>query len=495
MATLLVVDDDPLVLQVFRRILHASEIDVITAGSANEGLALVERNKPDVAILDLVLPDISGLRLFEQIHSLDPRLPVIFVTAGGASDTAIEAMKLGAFDYLLKPLDFPRVRELIAKALEIRRFMNVPVTLAQLTEPHANGDSLVGACPAMQEVYKAIGRVASQNVTVLIHGESGTGKELIARAIYQHSPRSGGRFLAVNCAAIPETLLESELFGHEKGSFTGADCKRIGKFEQCSGGTLFLDEVGDMSPLVQSKVLRVLQEQQFERVGGNETIETDVRIIAATNRNIEAMVNDGSFRPDLYYRLNGFSIRLPPLRARGNDIIELLEHFLGHFSQDLGRDVRDVSPEALEMLMGYNWPGNVREFQSVLKQALLQAIGPVLLPDFLPGQLRTAATPRAADDGAAQVNQPQALDRFIEERIRAHSSDLHAEVLMYVERIMITRVLRQTGANQSTAAKILGITRGSLRNKIRSLGIRIDQVVNVGEESAVPSPRRLQPAG
>ncbi len=495
MATLLVVDDDPLMLQVFRRILHDSEIEVLTAGSAHEGLEFVQRRRPDVAVLDLVLPDISGLELFKRLHELDPRLPVIFVTAGGASDTAIEAMKLGAFDYLLKPLDFPRVRELLARALDIRRFMSVPVTLAHVSQEHTNGDSLVGTCPAMQEVYKAIGRVASQNVTVLIHGESGTGKELIARAIYQHSLRKDGRFLAVNCAAIPETLLESELFGHEKGSFTGADSKRIGKFEQCTGGTLFLDEVGDMTPLVQSKVLRVLQEQRFERVGGNETIETDVRIIAATNRNIESMVADGTFRPDLYYRLNGFGIRLPPLRARGNDILELMEHFLGHFSQELGRDVRDVAPEALETLMNYHWPGNVREFQSVLKQALLQAMGPVLLPDFLPSHLHANGAPRAAGEVATTNGSPQALDRFIEDRIRAHSDDLHAEVLVYVERIMITRVLRQTGANQSLAAKTLGITRGSLRNKIRSLGIRIDQVVNVGEDPASRPPRRLQPAG
>ena len=297
-------------------------------------------------------------------------------------------MKLGAFDYLLKPLDFPKVRELVARAFEIRRFMHVPVTLSGESHSNGNGDALIGRCPAMQEVYKAIGRVAPQNVTVLIHGESGTGKELVARAIYQHSPRASGRFLAVNCAAIPEALLESELFGHEKGSFTGADAKRIGKFEQCSGGTLFLDEVGDMTPLVQSKVLRVLQEQRFERVGGNETISTDVRIIAATNRDLESMTGKGEFRPDLYYRLNGFSIKLPPLRERPEDIVVLLEHFLRRFSRELGKEVCDVSPEALECMMHYRWPGNVREFQSVLKQAILQAIGPVLLPGFLPPAIR-----------------------------------------------------------------------------------------------------------
>ncbi len=488
MASLLVVDDDPSVLHVFRRLLNDGDMRVLAADTGSAALEMIRQQKPDVVVLDVILPDIGGLDLYKKIHEIDPQLPVIFVTASAASETAIEAMKLGAFDYLLKPLDFPKVRELVARAAQIRRFMHVPVTLAAAPEDRCSGDLLVGSCPAMQEVYKAIGRVATQHVTVLIHGESGTGKELIARAIYQHSQRSTGRFLAVNCAAIPETLLESELFGHEKGSFTGADSKRIGKFEQCSGGTLFLDEVGDMTPLVQSKVLRVLQEQRFERVGGNETIQTDVRIIAATNRELETMVADGQFRADLYYRLNGFGIRLPPLRDRGNDLIELLEHFLVHFSTELGKNVSEVSPEALEMLMRYHWPGNVREFQSMLKQALLQAIGPILMPEFLPPHLQVTAR-AARSEVAKPLGQSQALDRFVEDRIRAGTTNLHDEVLMYVERIVITRALQQTGANQSSAAKILGITRGSLRNKIRSLGIRIDQVVNTGEEAA-ELPRR-----
>jgi two-component system nitrogen regulation response regulator GlnG len=494
MPSLLIIDDDALVLQIFRRVFQNTDMTIMTAQSGAEGIDLVKRHRPDTVILDIMLPDISGLAMFEQLHRLDPKIPVIFITAGGASDTAIEAMKLGAFDYLLKPLDFPKVRDLVSRAIEIRRLMHVPVSMA--TEPHDNGvgDALIGRCPAMQEVYKAIGRVAPQNVTVLIHGESGTGKELVARAIYQHSPRASGRFLAVNCAAIPEALLESELFGHEKGSFTGADSKRIGKFEQCSGGTLFLDEVGDMTPLVQSKVLRVLQEQRFERVGGNETIATDVRIITATNRDLEAMTAKGEFRPDLYYRLNGFSIKLPPLRERTEDIVVLLEHFLHRFSHELGKEVVDVSPEALETLMHYRWPGNVREFQSVLKQAILQAIGPVLVPEFLPASVRDGVS-----NGSAEPNSPPgeiaALENFIDGRIQAHSTDLYAEMLAYVERIVLTRVLRHTGANQSTAAKLLGITRGSLRNKIRTLGIRIDQVVNVSDRSDAKQPRTLEPVG
>ena len=235
----------------------------------------------------------------------------------------------------------------------------------------------------MQEVYKAIGRVAPQDVTVLILGESGTGKELVARAIYQHSRRAAGPFLAINCAAIPETLLESELFGHEKGAFTGADRRRIGKFEQCHGGTLFLDEIGDMTPLTQTKVLRVLQEQQFERVGGNETIQTDVRVIAATNRDLEQLIAAGQFRSDLYYRLNVFTIRLPPLRERDDDLPLLVMHFLRRFSRELGKDTYGIAPEALDVLRRHPWPGNVRELQSVLKQALLQATGPILAPESL----------------------------------------------------------------------------------------------------------------
>ena len=494
MPCLLVIDDDGLVLQVFRRIFADADVTLLTAESGSEGIELVKKHHPDTVILDIMLPDMSGLAMFEQLHRVDPKLPVIFITAGEASETAIEAMKIGAFDYLLKPLDFPKIRDLVARAFEIRRVMHVPVSIADELESEGNGDALIGRCPAMQEVYKAIGRVAPQNVTVLIHGESGTGKELVARAIYHHSSRVSGRFLAVNCAAIPEALLESELFGHEKGSFTGADSKRIGKFEQCSGGTLFLDEVGDMTPLVQSKVLRVLQEQRFERVGGNETIETDVRIITATNRNLKIMVDDGEFRADLYYRLNGFSIKLPPLRERREDIQVLLKHFLRRFSREMGKEIGEVSPEALQKLMDYRWPGNVREFQSVLKQAILQAMGPILLPDFLPSAVRSAG-PDAESTRDGDSSRPQTLEAFIDERIAAGSTDLYAETLAYVEQIMLTRVLRHTGANQSTAAKMLGITRGSLRNKIRTLGIRIDQVVNLTEHSPSEPDRSLEAVG
>ncbi|HQU46814.1 MAG TPA: sigma-54 dependent transcriptional regulator, partial [Pirellulales bacterium] len=278
------------------------------------------------------------------------------------------------------PLDYVQLRALVLRALEIRHAMRVPVHMPEPAGDQTDAaDAFIGRCPAMQEVYKAIGRVAPHDVTVLIRGGSGTGKELVARAIYTHSPRSSGRFLAINMAAVPDTLLESELFGHERGSFTGAESKRIGRFEQCSGGTLFLDEIGDLSPLVQSKLLRLLQEQRFERVGGSETIQTDVRILAATNRDLEKMVDDGDFRADLYYRLNGYTIKLPPLSERGDDIVLLLEHFLARFCQSLNKDVQGISPDALELLLKYPWPGNVREMQSVIRQSLLQATGEVLM--------------------------------------------------------------------------------------------------------------------
>src|SRR5579871_4658157 len=282
MPTLLVVDDEPSILTAFRRAFR-SPLEVLTAETAREGLELAEQHRPDVIILDVQLPDMSGLDALGRLRERDARSPVIFITGKSTTDTAIEAMKRGAYDYLLKPLELAQLRQVIERALAISRLMHVPAVFADASDADDRKDVIVGRCPAMQDVYKAIGRVAPQDVTVLITGESGTGKELVARALYQHSRRAAGPFMAINCAALPEQLLESELFGHEKGAFTSADRQRIGKFEQCAGGTLFLDEIGDMPPALQAKILRVLQEQRFERVGGNETISTDVRMLAATN--------------------------------------------------------------------------------------------------------------------------------------------------------------------------------------------------------------------
>jgi DNA-binding NtrC family response regulator len=477
MNRVLVIDDDRSVIHLIQSALrHEPEVETVAASSAEQGIARVAEGGIDVVLLDVMLPDLSGLEAYKRLRQHDAKMPVIFITVGGTSDTAIEAMKLGAFDYLLKPLDLERVRELVRQALEMRRLMRVPVTLQSKDETPTSGDSLVGRTPQIQEVYKSIGRVASQHVTVLIRGESGTGKELVARAIYHHSARAEGPFLAVNCAALTETLLESELFGHEKGSFTGATSQRIGKFEQCSGGTLFMDEVGDMSPVMQSKVLRVLQEQQFERVGGTQTIRTDVRIIAATNRDLDEMVAKNTFREDLYYRLNGFTIKIPPLRERRPDIALLLDWFLSRYRKELGKDVHGFSPEAHDLLMNYSWPGNVRQLQSVLKQALVQATAPVVLAEFLPAEIRA---PGAAEASSANDRPADELPGLIAARLQARSRNLYAEALEAMERMLLTAVLRNTEGNQSKAAEILGITRGSLRNKIRQLGISIDHTINL----------------
>ena len=385
MPHLLLIDDDPdLIAEQVRQSFPAPghRVEVSTTGA--EGLERVRAEPPDVILLDLHLPDQSGLEVYQQIRPIDARIPVIFVTLAKGADTAIEAMKQGAYDYLFKPLDLAQLRRVVREALEVARRMRAPAVLAETaSDPDVEG-AIVGSCPAMHEVYKAIGRVAAQTVPVLITGESGTGKELVARAIYQHGPRAKAPFLALNCAAIPEQLLESELFGHEKGAFTGADRRRIGKFEQCHGGTILLDEIGDMPLALQAKVLRLLEDQAFERVGGNDTIRTDVRLIAATNRDLKDWSAKGKYRPDLYYRLSVFTIQLPPLRERADDLSLLVQHYLRRFCRELGREVHQVAPEALERLRGYSWPGNIRELQSVLKQALLQATGTVLLPAFLP---------------------------------------------------------------------------------------------------------------
>jgi two-component system nitrogen regulation response regulator GlnG len=361
--------------------------------------------------------------------------------------------------------------------------MNVPVALSVSEPDEQNVDLFVGRSPQILDVFKAIGRVAKQNVTVLVRGESGSGKELVARALYQHSDRANRAFMAVNCAALPDTLLESELFGHEKGAFTGADRRRIGKFEQCNGGTIFLDEVGDMSPLVQGKVLRLLQEQRFERVGGNETIETDVRLVAATNRDLEKMVEEGTFRADLLYRLNGVTIFIPPLRERAEDIPLLLQYFLNRARSDLKKmEIEGISPEALELLQRYSWPGNVRELYSVVRQAVLKATGPVIVPEMLPPELLGKA-PAARASREVPSGLPDAdLQQFIEDRLNCESSNLYAETLEMMERYLLTRVLRQTGGNQKQAAEILGITRGKVRDRIAAFDISVDTTVAIRED-------------
>jgi two-component system, NtrC family, response regulator AtoC len=468
MPELLVIDDDPAIRHAFKKA-FAGAFTVRFAATAAEAVTEFSNHPPDVVILDVHLPDATGLDTFRRLNAIDARVPVVLITGHGTTDIAIEAIKEGVFEYLLKPLELPELRTTVDRAVRSSAAMRTPATMPEVGETSTfSSDVLLGRCAAMQNVYKQIGRVALQDVTVLIRGESGTGKELVARAIYQHGRRKDKPFLAINCAAIPEQLLESELFGHEKGAFTGADRKRIGKFEQCHGGSLFLDEVGEMTPLTQAKILRVMQEQKFERVGGGETVTTNVRLIAATNADLDAMTADSRFRKDLFFRLNVFTIALPPLRERGDDVTTLAEHYVRRFSAELNKPIAEVAPEVWAAVRAHPWPGNVRELQSVLKQAILRMSGSVLLPDFLPPLIDGAEpTTTAALD----------WDQFVGDHIASNSTNLYAETLEWMERELLVRVLKHTAGNQLQAAKVLGITRGSLRTKIRSLGIRIGQTV------------------
>ncbi len=481
MPKLLVVDDDTLILDCFRYTFPAEQIEVETAKTAGEAVSLFRNRSFDVVVTDVRLPDCSGLKLLQDLQELDRKVPVILMTGHGTANTAIEAMRQGAFEYLLKPLDLDALQSVIDRALESSRMVRTPAKIAVDNESD-EGDLLVGQCPAMQEVYRQIGRVAGQDVTVLILGESGTGKEVVARAIYQYSKRVDRPFLAINCAAIPENLLESELFGHEKGSFTGAERKRIGKFEQCDGGTLFLDEIGDMTPLTQTKVLRVLQDQQFERVGGNEIVRTNVRLIAATNRNLTEMMEQETFRSDLYYRLNVYTIRLPPLRERNGDLPLLISHFLKRFSLESGKNVREVSPEAMRLLASYTWPGNLRELQSVLKHAVVEANGPVVVPEFLPDTVRDANENSGTTAGSdLDLMTDEGIIRFIHKRIKAGTETLYDDVIQRVERILLLELLQECEGNISRASALLGISRSTLRTKLAALGINLDRSVRLNE--------------
>ncbi len=515
MTKILVIDDDRSVRHIVTRGLEGHhDFQVFSAADGDEGLELLEREKPSVLLLDVYLPQYNGLELFRKIRIMDSKLPVIFITGDTSSETAIEAMRAGAYDYLAKPLNIEQLRDLTASAAKARKMMDQPVALP-VGDGDSGGERFVGNAKAMIEVYKDIGRVAAQNVTVLVRGESGSGKELVARALVHHSDRADKAFAAVNCAAIPDQLLESELFGHEKGAFTGAEKRRIGRFELCNGGTIFLDEIGDMSPIIQGKVLRVLQEQKFERVGGGEMISTDVRIVAATNRPLEEMVKAGDFREDLLYRLNGFTIPLPPLRERREDIPLLLEYFLRRAKSEMSRpEMTGITPDALELLVNYAWPGNIRQLQSVVRQSLLNTTGTVIDSTNLPGfiaetsppalatnqrpHVRTVVTPQplqdasqvSADrelsstevaDSTPEVDDQFSLSRFIEERLAAGSHDLYAEALEQIERRLFATVLEATDGNQSKAAEILGITRGKVRDRIASFGIHVDRVVSLSD--------------
>src|SRR3954465_3760568 len=387
MDKLLLIDDEADVQYSFRRIFNSPEIELSTANSGEEGLTLIPKVKPDLVIMDVRMGGMTGLETLRRIRDTDGRLPVIMMTAYGTTQTAIEAMKLGASDYLLKPFDVPKLKEIVFSALKAARDMKEVVSYQPFLESEDYDLGVIGRSEAMQKVFKMIGQLAASDATALITGESGTGKELVARAIYHHSKRSQMPFLAINCAAIPENLLESELFGHEKGAFTGAQNQRIGKFEQCNGGTIFLDEIGDMSLPTQTKILRVLQNGSFERVGGNQAVKVDVRVIAATNKPLEKAVADKQFREDLFYRLNVVRVQMPPLRDRREDTRLLVNYFLRKFAQVQKQQPKSISQSALEALERYHWPGNVRELENVMQRAIVVAKGDAILETALPPEI------------------------------------------------------------------------------------------------------------
>lgn len=485
---ILIVDDDTEIRYSLDRVLASRGYRITTAGSGEDGIKVLKESDPDVVFLDIRMDGMSGLEALQHMRAANKRVPIILMTAFGTAQTAIEAMKYGAFDYIMKPFDPDRVLALVQNALkaadDLRRAAGYQSTLK--SDDWKEG--IVGSSPAMQEVFKIIGQFAASDATVMITGESGTGKELIARCLVQHSLRSKGEFVAVNCAAIPENLIESELFGHEKGSFTGALAQRIGRFEQCDGGTIFLDEIGDMDLPTQTKILRVLQEGEIQRVGGSQTIRVDVRVIAATNKDLEGMVKGKTFREDLYYRLNVVRIRVPPLRERASDIPEIVEFMLQTLEKERKSKVRRVSPEVVEILCQHDWPGNVRELENVVYRSAVVARGDAIVIKDLPPEMRdgiestpgvfsvepekfpptgsVSAEPETGRAGESPLPISELLDRVFADL----SENQPGSLLKALEAEMVKRALEQSGGDQTAAAKILGLTRNVLKKRMDDMG-------------------------
>lgn len=474
-ASILVVDDDSTLLYSIRKSLETDCLRVITASSASLGIQAMLDEAPTVILLDLRLRETSGLDVLREIRRLDTMIPVIMFTAFSTTAATIEATQAGTFDYLLKPVDLQKLKETVNRAVAYR-LASLEAARSQPEPAVVSGVdvNMIGSSRPMQEVYKQIGRIASSNANVLILGESGTGKELAARAVHHYSKRLNGQFLAINCAALAETLLESELFGHERSAFTGADKRRIGKFEYANGGTIFLDEVADMSPVTQAKVLRLLQEQSFERLGGNETIKTDVRIVAATNRNLEAMVRQGKFREDLYYRLNVFCIQLPPLRDRLEDLPELVRFFAHSYREEFGKGLVHLEPRVLEVLRCHSWPGNMRELQSVIKYALAHAVGSIIHVEHLPSTIFPVANRADVAPPSDEIERLHALARRL---LAEGDRDIYAKSITFLERNLIPLVLDHVKGNLQHACNYLGISRNTLKAKMREHGITIEQSI------------------
>jgi nitrogen regulation protein NR(I) len=475
MSRLLLIDDEADVQYSFQRIFEAPEIELTTASSGEEGLRQIPKIKPDLVIMDIRMGGMTGLETLRRIRQMDSRLLVILMTAYGTTQAAIEAMKLGAYDYLLKPFDVPKLKEIVTNALKAARDMKQVVSYQPLLESEDYELGIVGRSEPMQQVFKLIGQLAASDATALITGESGTGKELVARAIYHHGNRSQQPFLAVNCAAIPEQLLESELFGHERGAFTGATIQRVGKFEQCNRGTIFLDEIGDMTPATQTKILRVLQSGTFERVGGNAPITVDVRIIAATNRPLEQAVAARHFREDLFYRLNVVRIHIPPLRDRREDIALLVNYFLKKFGQDQKRPPKPIGPGVIRALEKYHWPGNVRELENVMRRALVVTKGEAILLSDLPGEITgqgSHSAPAMVTGGSPAEAVMSDIGQMARQLFQWAKREPKLKVIPAVERELVIQALKETNGNQVHAAKLLGITRATLRKRVEKFGIQ-----------------------
>lgn len=459
MSKILIVDDQKTVCYSLQRFLRSEGYDVHTTTSPNEAMKIIDDIEPAVVIMDVRMPEMDGIDVLKKIKESRPRIQVIMMTAFSTTEKAIQAMKFGAFDYITKPFDNEELLIRVKDALRTRDLMNEVIVFYESRE-YTGREMIVGKSPPMLNIYKQIGKVAPTDAPVLIKGESGTGKELIARAIYHYSNRSTKPFLAINCSAIPEHLLESELFGYEKGAFTSADFRRIGKFEQCSGGTIFLDEIGDMPLTLQAKLLRVLQDGSFQRLGSTEEIKTDVRIIAATNKDLEYMVKNNLFREDLYYRINVVTIDVPPLRERKEDTKELVHYFIQKHNKKLGKTIKGITADALKKVKEYSWPGNVRELENVIQRAMVFCNSDYLSIEYCEG-LRTQNLSR---NSCASLE--EAIQNVVEIAFKDGCHERFQDIVSMIERSMIQKALELTKGNQVHAARLLGISRNTLRKKL-----------------------------
>lgn len=454
-ARILIVDDEPLMRVTIEDALLGEGYSTSAVETGEAGLALVRQEPWDVVITDIRLPDMDGMEILKETKTRNPQTEVILITAYGSINSAVTAMKEGASDYLTKPFSMDELLLILRRVLRMRALEEENRALRQRVEERYGLEGLVGRSPAMLKIYDLIETISQTDTTVLVQGESGTGKELVANAIHLLSPRRKGPFVKVNCAALPETLLEAELFGHERGAFTGAIRQRKGRFEIAGGGTLFLDEIGDISPMVQVKLLRVLQEREFERVGGNETLSADVRLICATQKDLKREVEKGNFREDLYYRLNVVPVRIPPLRERREDIPLLANHFIERFSQKMKKEISGLSEEAESLLLSYSYPGNIRELENMLERAIALIKGKVIQAQDLPDEV---------------CGEPSS-SRLLCEKIRGTKP--LAQALSLFEKEYIQSVLEKTKGKKGQAAEVLGISRKTLWEKIKELGIEI----------------------